>query len=105
MSLEMAHKVILPPKKNYIPQFLKQRDINSYSVPSSEIGPSYPPPQANVSPPPLGSWGRATLACVGVGGDTQFRRLDWTDSLVLYTVIPLRPALSQEALLQYKGMH
>jgi hypothetical protein len=31
MSLEMAHKVILPPKKNYIPQFLKQRDINSYS--------------------------------------------------------------------------
>jgi hypothetical protein len=30
MSLEMAHKVILPPKKNYIPQFLKQRDINSY---------------------------------------------------------------------------
>ncbi len=32
MSLEMAHKVILPPKKNYIPQFLKQRDINSYSM-------------------------------------------------------------------------
>jgi hypothetical protein len=32
MSLEMAHKVILPPKKNYIPQFLKQRDINSYSL-------------------------------------------------------------------------
>ncbi len=30
MSLELAHKVILPPKKNYIPQFLKQRDINSY---------------------------------------------------------------------------
>jgi hypothetical protein len=29
MSREMAHKVILPPKKNYIPQFLKQRDINS----------------------------------------------------------------------------
>jgi hypothetical protein len=25
----MAHKVILPPKKNYILQFLKQRDINS----------------------------------------------------------------------------
>jgi hypothetical protein len=25
--------VILPPKKNYIPQFLKQRDINSYNVP------------------------------------------------------------------------
>ncbi len=33
MSLEMAHKVILPPKKNYIPQFLKQRDINSYYIP------------------------------------------------------------------------
>jgi hypothetical protein len=32
MSLEMAHKVILPPKKNYIPQFLKQRDINSYNT-------------------------------------------------------------------------
>jgi hypothetical protein len=29
----MAHKVILPPKKNYIPQFLKQRDINSYFFP------------------------------------------------------------------------
>jgi hypothetical protein len=26
----MAHKVIVPPKKNCIPQFLKQRDINSY---------------------------------------------------------------------------
>jgi hypothetical protein len=32
MSLEMAHKVIVPPKKNYIPQFLKQRDINSYCL-------------------------------------------------------------------------
>jgi hypothetical protein len=30
MSLEMAHKVIVPPKKNYIPLFLKHRDINSY---------------------------------------------------------------------------
>jgi hypothetical protein len=37
MSLKMAHKVILPPKKNYIPQFLKQRDINSYYVPASYI--------------------------------------------------------------------
>jgi hypothetical protein len=27
---------ILPPKKNYIPQFLKQRDINSYYSPRSE---------------------------------------------------------------------
>jgi hypothetical protein len=29
MSLEMAQKVIVPQKKNYVPQFLKQRDINS----------------------------------------------------------------------------
>jgi hypothetical protein len=29
MSLEMAHKVNVPQKKNYVPQFLKQRDINS----------------------------------------------------------------------------
>jgi hypothetical protein len=33
MSLEMAQKVIVPQKKNYVPQFLKQRDINSYFVP------------------------------------------------------------------------
>ena len=26
----MAHKVIVPQKKNYVPQFLKQRYINSY---------------------------------------------------------------------------
>jgi hypothetical protein len=32
-SLEMAHKVIVPQKKNYVPQFLKQRDINSYYLP------------------------------------------------------------------------
>ena len=32
MSLEMAHKVIVPQKKNYVPQFLKQRYINSYNV-------------------------------------------------------------------------
>ena len=30
MFLEMAQKVIVPQKKNYVPQFLKQRDINSY---------------------------------------------------------------------------
>jgi hypothetical protein len=30
MSLETAQKVIVPQKKNYVPQFLKQRDINSY---------------------------------------------------------------------------
>jgi hypothetical protein len=33
MSLEMAQKVIVPQKKNYVPQFLKQRDINSYYRP------------------------------------------------------------------------
>ncbi len=32
MSLEKAQKVIVPQKKNYVPQFLKQRDINSYTV-------------------------------------------------------------------------
>ena len=32
MSLETAQKVIVPQKKNYVPQFLKQRDINSYYV-------------------------------------------------------------------------
>ena len=30
MSLEMAHKVIVPPKKNYVPKFLKQRDIGNF---------------------------------------------------------------------------
>ncbi len=29
MSLETAQKFIVPQKKNYVPQFLKQRDINS----------------------------------------------------------------------------
>ena len=28
----MAQKVIVPQKKNYVPHFLKQRDINSYCV-------------------------------------------------------------------------
>ena len=32
LSLEMANKVIVPQKINYLPQFLKQRDINSYYV-------------------------------------------------------------------------
>jgi hypothetical protein len=27
MSLEMAQKVIVPQKKNYVPQFLKQRTL------------------------------------------------------------------------------
>jgi hypothetical protein len=38
MSLEMAHKVIVPPKKNYIPQFLKQQDINSYIIKQMSFG-------------------------------------------------------------------
>ena len=32
MSLEMANKVIVPQKINYVPHFLKQRDINSYYI-------------------------------------------------------------------------
>ena len=28
----MANKVIVPQKINYVPQFLKQRDINSYNL-------------------------------------------------------------------------
>ncbi len=31
--LETAQKVIVPQKKNYVPHFLKQRDINSYLFP------------------------------------------------------------------------
>jgi hypothetical protein len=30
MSLEMAHQVIVPQKKNYVPKFLKQRDIGNF---------------------------------------------------------------------------
>ncbi len=32
MSREMAHKVILPPKKIYIKKFLKQRDIGIFII-------------------------------------------------------------------------
>ena len=31
-SLKMAQKVIVPQKKNYVPQFLKRRYINSYNI-------------------------------------------------------------------------
>ena len=31
-SLERAQKVIVPQKKNYVPQFLKRRYINSYNI-------------------------------------------------------------------------
>ena len=37
MSREMAHKVILPPQKNYIPQFLKQRDIGIFIYQSAVV--------------------------------------------------------------------
>ena len=33
MSREMAHKMIVPPKKNYVPKFLKQRDIGNFMYP------------------------------------------------------------------------
>jgi hypothetical protein len=36
MSLETAQKVIVPQKKNYVPHFLKQRDINSYFLLTDE---------------------------------------------------------------------
>ena len=37
MSREMAHKVILPPKKNYIKKFLKQRDIGIFMYLSAVV--------------------------------------------------------------------
>ncbi len=37
MSLEMAHKVIVPPKKNHIPKFLKQRDIGNFMYQSAVV--------------------------------------------------------------------
>ena len=37
MSREMAHKVILPPKKNYIKKFLKQRDIGIFIYQSAVV--------------------------------------------------------------------
>jgi hypothetical protein len=36
MFREMAHKVIVPPKKNYVPKFLKQRDIGNFMYPFGE---------------------------------------------------------------------
>jgi hypothetical protein len=35
MSREMDHKVIVPQKKNYVPKFLKQRDIGNFMYPSA----------------------------------------------------------------------
>ena len=37
MSREMAHKVILPPQKNYIKKFLKQRDIGIFMYQSAVV--------------------------------------------------------------------
>ncbi len=37
----MAQKVIVPQKKNYVPQFLKQRDINSYFLLSGKVSSAY----------------------------------------------------------------
>ena len=37
MSREMAHKVILPPKKNYIQKFLKQQDIGNFMYQSAVV--------------------------------------------------------------------
>ena len=37
MSREMAHKVIVPPKKNYVPKFLKQRDIGNFMYQSAVV--------------------------------------------------------------------
>jgi hypothetical protein len=36
MSLEMAHKVIVP-QKNYVPKFLKQRDIGNFMYMSAVV--------------------------------------------------------------------
>ena len=33
----MAHKVIVPPKKNYVPKFLKQRDIGNFMYQSAVV--------------------------------------------------------------------
>ncbi len=32
-----AHKVIVPPKKNYVPKFLKQRDIGNFMYQSAVV--------------------------------------------------------------------
>jgi len=37
MSLEIAHKVIVPPKKNFIQKFLKQRDIGIFMYQSAVV--------------------------------------------------------------------
>ena len=37
MSREMAHKVIVPPKKNYVPKFVKQRDIGNFMYQSAVV--------------------------------------------------------------------
>jgi hypothetical protein len=61
MSLKMAHKVILPPKKNYIPQFLKQRDINSYSVKERYVKKT----SLGLAPPTVLPFRQASTCCTG----------------------------------------
>jgi hypothetical protein len=97
MSLEMAQKVIVPPKKNYIPHFLKQLDINSYTVAkgclNGEASPQSrqsakrfssrwnwdsPTPLAagECAPPPFCPGGRAHSLAVKGLGESQFQRGD-----------------------------
>ncbi len=60
----MAQKVIVPQKKNYVPQFLKQRDINSYFT--TEIGRNTTLPHFSKSQQP------APSACEGKGSHFKF---------------------------------
>jgi hypothetical protein len=69
MSLEMAHKVIVPPKKNYIPQFLKQRDINSYFFLYLSFKTHFIPLLLNTALPPLPP---PINLCLVVSGSTHY---------------------------------
>jgi hypothetical protein len=71
----MAQKVIVPQKKNYFPQFLKQRDINSYWAPATP-------------PPPL----RALLFVISIqrpNSWTKSRKKSKEFSSLLFTVTAL----------------
>ncbi len=65
----MAHKVIVPPKKNNIPQFLKQRDINSYCASSDKW-------RLFTQPCTIGSW----ESILGVPKSIKIRALGWVIS-------------------------
>ena len=43
MSREMAQKVIVPKKENYVPKFLKQRDIGNFRSFFATMGPQLCP--------------------------------------------------------------